>query len=58
MEKDVNKLRIIVVEYTDGTRVEEKVVKEKEKELIAKKDERQQISQENSEYRAEEYCGA
>ncbi|CAA7046128.1 unnamed protein product [Microthlaspi erraticum] len=47
LEKDVNKLRTMVVGYTDKTRGMERVVKEKEKELIAKEEERHQISEEN-----------
>uniref|UniRef100_A0A1J3JJ52 Kinetochore protein NDC80 n=1 Tax=Noccaea caerulescens TaxID=107243 RepID=A0A1J3JJ52_NOCCA len=49
LEKDVNKLRTMVVGYTDKTRGMEKVVEEKEKELIAKEEERHQISEENKE---------
>ncbi|CAH2064126.1 unnamed protein product [Thlaspi arvense] len=49
LEKDVNKYCTMVVGYTDKTRGMEKVVEEKEKELIAKEEERQRISEENKE---------
>ncbi|EOA25982.1 hypothetical protein CARUB_v10019371mg [Capsella rubella] len=49
LEKDVNKFRTIVVEYTDRTQAVEKVVEEKHKELKAKEEERERISEENKE---------
>ncbi|XP_010517676.1 PREDICTED: probable kinetochore protein ndc80 isoform X1 [Camelina sativa] len=49
LEKDVNKFRTIVVEYTDRIQAVEKAVEEKDKELKAKEEERERISQENKE---------
>ncbi|ESQ45006.1 hypothetical protein EUTSA_v10010243mg [Eutrema salsugineum] len=49
LEKDVNKYNTMVVGYTDKIRGMEKVVEEKETELIAKEEERQRISEENKE---------
>ncbi|KAL1212542.1 putative kinetochore protein NDC80 [Cardamine amara subsp. amara] len=49
LEKDVNKFRTIVVEYTDRTQAVEKVVEEKAKELKTKEEERERIAEENKE---------
>ncbi|CAL9246379.1 unnamed protein product [Arabidopsis halleri] len=49
LENDVNKFRTIVAEYTEKTQALEKVVEEKVKELKAKEEERERISEENKE---------
>ncbi|KAG7565682.1 Kinetochore protein Ndc80 [Arabidopsis suecica] len=49
LENDVNKFRTIIAEYTEKNPALEKVVEEKDKELKAKEEERERISEENKE---------
>ncbi|KAG5386081.1 hypothetical protein IGI04_037551 [Brassica rapa subsp. trilocularis] len=49
LEKDVNKFRTMVAERSERTRGMEKVVEEKEKEVVAKEEDRGRIFEENKE---------